>query len=394
MLHACVGMFSTLGRHAHASVEHGTHPPYKLLSPPTAAMLHAVIMAGGTGTRFWPESRALRPKQLLSLLGEKTMIRATVQRLGELVSADRIVVATTAQLAQMIADELPELPDGAILAEPCKRNTAPCIGLAALHVSRSDPEAVMAVMPADHVIGPDQSFQEAIRHAVRLVEKRPERIVTFGIRPTYPAESFGYIERGEPLESETTAFAVAKFHEKPKAELAGEYLASGRFYWNSGIFVWRAQTILDALARHEPEMHARLMQIADAAGTPEYEEVLGREFTAIEGVSIDYAVMEHAREVVVLEAPFEWDDLGSWQSLARLRGTDEQGNTIVARHVGLNTTGTIVRGDDEHLIVTLGLEDCIVVHTADATLVANKHDEESIRKIVALLEERGLNDHL
>ncbi len=376
-------------------------------------MLHAVIMAGGTGTRFWPESRDKRPKQLLRLVGDRTMIRATVDRLGELVPSERILVATTAALAGQIAEELSELPGEAILAEPCKRNTAPCIALAAHYVARSDCEATMAVMPADHVISPDETFQAAVRFAAALVEEQPRRIVTFGIRPTYPAESFGYIERGEQLpplplgegrgEGESSqppptavlpAFQVKQFREKPDAKTAKKYLDRGTFYWNSGIFLWKARTILDALAKHQPEMHERIGRIAAASGSPDYDKVLTREFTAIKGISIDYAVMEHATDVVVVEAPFEWDDLGSWQSLARLHGADEQGNTIAAKHLGLNTTGTIIRGGDDHLIVTLGLADCIIVHTADATLVANKHDEESIRKVVELLEKCGWVEYL
>ncbi len=367
-------------------------------------MLHAVIMAGGTGTRFWPESRAARPKQLLEMLGSKTMIRATVDRLGGLVPPERTLIATTAALAEAIAREIAELPPEAIIAEPCKRNTAPCIGLAALMIARDDPDATMAVMPSDHVISPDDVFCNAIRFAAELVEQKPERIVTFGIRPTYPAESFGYIERGEPLQDERSgnrAYHVVQFREKPDAATAAEYLAAGQFYWNSGIFVWKARTILDALATHQPEMYAHLRQIADAAGSADFDEVLVREFTAIRGVSIDYAVMEHAQQVVVVEAPFKWEDVGSWQSLARLRGTDEQGNTIAAKHLGLDTTGTIVRGTAslaagtrDHLIVTLGLKDCLIVHTPDATLVADKHDEESIRKVVELLAEQGYEEYL
>jgi len=264
----------------------------------------------------------------------------------------------------------------------------------------------MAVMPADHVIAPAESFRSTIRFAAELVDQRPERIVTFGIRPTYPAESFGYIERGLPLEAheyvppngrlggESAAYRVKQFREKPDARTAAKYVASGEFYWNSGIFLWKARTILDALGEYQPEMHRRLGRIAEAVDSPEFPEVLRREFTAVESISIDYAVMEHAADVVVVEAPFDWDDVGSWQAFSRLRGKDEQGNTIAAKHLGLDTTGTIVRGSDDHLIVTVGLGDCLIVHTPDATLVANKHDEESIRKVVELLEQRGWREYL
>jgi mannose-1-phosphate guanylyltransferase len=369
-------------------------------------MLHAIIMAGGSGTRFWPESRSRRPKQLLGLVGDRTMIQSTVERLGELVPPERVLIVTNQRLVEPIAEQLPLLPPAAILGEPCKRDTAPCIGLAALQLVRDDPDAIMAVMPSDHVISPDSAFQQAIADAAALVESSPDRIVTFGIKPTYPAESFGYIERGAPLAGPVgaatsaangehpRAFHVRQFREKPKVEIARQYLDSGNFYWNAGIFVWRAQTILDALAKFQPEMFAHLQAIAAAVGKPAYQETLEREFSAIKGVSIDYAVMEHARDVVVLEATYAWDDVGSWQATARLQGTDSQGNTIHAKHLGVDTHGSIVRGDRQHLIVTLGVKDCIVVHTPDATLVANKHDEESIRQLVKLLEERGWSEYL
>ncbi len=189
-------------------------------------------------------------------------------------------------------------------------------------------------------------------------------------------------------------FAVKQFREKPRAELAAEYLASGNFYWNSGIFLWSARTILDALERHEPEMFAHLHSIAAARDRDDYADVLQREFSAIRGISIDYAVMERARDVVVVEAPFEWDDVGSWQAIGRLIAADAEGNAIQGKHLGLGTTGSIIRTSGDHLIVTLGLVDCIVVHTPDATLVANKHDEESIRKLVKLIDDRGWQDYL
>jgi mannose-1-phosphate guanylyltransferase len=365
-------------------------------------MLHAIIMAGGSGTRFWPESRDLRPKQLLRFASERSMIQATVDRLEGLVPPERVLIATNAKLAEIIAGQLPELPPESILGEPCKRDTAPCIGLAALMVSRNDPEATMAVMPSDHVIGPDEAFRQAVAFAAALVDESPGRIVTFGIKPTYPAESFGYIERGERLETKAArkfkslapAYQVKQFREKPKAEVAKGYVESGGFYWNSGIFIWRAATILDALRERQPEMFQHLERIGQAIGSREYQGVFEREFAAIRGVSIDYAVMEHAKDVAVIEAPYRWDDVGSWQALARLHGADENGNTIVGKHLGVNTSGTIVRCAGDHLVVTLGLKDCVVVHTPDATLVANKHDEESIRQVVKLLQEKGWTEYL
>lgn len=357
-------------------------------------MLHAVIMAGGAGTRFWPASRAARPKQLLDLAGERTMIQATVDRLGDLVPAERLLVVTNQQLVAPMAEQLPQVRREALIGEPCKRDTAPCVGLAALLVSHADPEATMVVMPADHVITPEESFRAAISQAVQLVDANPTRLVTFGIRPTFPAESYGYIERGAALPGVAGAYQVAKFREKPQLAVAEEYLATGRFYWNAGIFVWKAKTILKALAEYEPELFAHLAAIGKSIGTPQFPETFAQEFNALRGKSIDYAVLERYPDVAVLEATFGWDDVGNWQSLARLRGVDSEGNTVVGRHAGIDTRGTIVRTEGQHLVVTVGLEDCIVVHTPDATLVVNKRNEEAVRKVNDLLKQKGWEEYL
>lgn len=361
-------------------------------------MLHAVIMAGGAGTRFWPASRADLPKQLLKLAGPRSMIQATVDRLGELIPAKRTLIVTNQRLVEQIAEQLPAVPRDSVVGEPCKRDTAPCIGLAALYLARQDPDATMVVMPSDHVIKDEASFRAGVAQAAALVDEKSGRIVTFGIRPTYPAETFGYIERGEtlsaPSSSAAPAFAVKSFREKPKADVARQYLESGNYYWNGGIFVWKAATIIEELSQRQPEMVAHLEAIVAAWGSEEFKEVFEREFAAIDGISIDYAVMEHATDVAVIEAPFDWDDLGNWQSLPRLLGADDDGNTIDAKHIGLKTNGSIIRGEPEHLIVTLGVSDCIVVQTPDATLVANKHDEEAIRQLVKMIEERGWTEYL
>lgn len=358
-------------------------------------MLHAVIMAGGSGTRFWPASRKLRPKQLLPLAGPRTMIQSTVDRLGDLIPPERQRILTNEILIESIAEQLPELPQKNIIGEPCKRDTAPCIGLAAEMIARDDPEATMVVMPSDHVIVNPQSFRDAISAGERLIEKDPSQIVTFGIRPTYPAESFGYIQRGEPISATgASAFRVQRFREKPDRTTAQEYVSAGTFYWNSGIFMWRATTILDALQQYEPEMHAHLTTIGKALGSDNFDATFRREFESIEAKSVDYAVMERHQNVVVIEAPFPWDDVGSWQALARLHGSDAQGNTVVGSHVGIDTSGTIVHTHSDHTVVTIDVSDLIVVQTSDATLVASKHAEERVREAVKALEQQQLFDKL
>jgi mannose-1-phosphate guanylyltransferase len=360
-------------------------------------MLHAIVMAGGSGTRFWPASRAALPKQLLPLAGERTLLEDTIARLEGLVPPEHTMVVTAARLLDAIRAQATSLPATGLVGEPCKRDTAPCIGLAALLVSKEDPDATMLVMPSDHVIRPAEAFRAAIHQAERLVEASPGRLVTFGVRPTYPAESFGYIQQGSPLQVSTgdaPAHAVAAFREKPPAAVAAEYLAAGNYLWNAGIFVWKASTILAALAERQPECLDHLERIAKAWDYPNRDAVFASEFAAIKGISIDYAVLEHARDVAVIEAPFGWDDLGGWSAVARQLGTDDRGNTFVGRHLDIDSTGTLVHTDGSHLVVTLGLDNILVVHTPNATLVADRSREEEVKKVVTELESCGWNEYL
>ena len=328
------------------------------------------------------------------------MIQATCDRLTGLVAPEDMLIVTNKLLVDPIREPLPGLPPQAILGEPCKRDTAPCIGLAAAIIAKLDPAAVMLVLPADHVIRNVAEFQIAIRQALDLVEQNPRQFVTFGIRPTYAAETFGYIERGAALMNPETSrqaaatYRVKMFREKPTVNVAQQYLDAGGFYWNAGIFVWRASAVLAALAKFEPTLHDNVVQIAATYGTPDFPAVLERDFPLLNSKSIDYAIMEKYDSVAVIEAPFDWDDVGNWQSMARQHGADANENTVHGRHLGVQTRGCIVRSDNEHLIVTVGLEDCIVVHTPDATLVARKQDEESIRQVVAQLKDLGWNEFL
>ena len=356
-------------------------------------MLHAVIMAGGSGTRFWPQSRSTAPKQLLRLAGQQTMIQDTVARTAALVPAERTYVVTNAVQAAATQEQLPAVPAQNVLVEPTARNTAPCVGLAAITLLARDPQATMLLMPADHVISPADAFAAAVQRAVQLVDQAPQRFVLFGVRPTYPSTGFGYIERGTTLAD--AAWTVASFREKPDAATAARYLDAGRFFWNCGIFVWQAAAVLDALRQFEPEMHAALLHLADAIGSSDYDARLREQFPAMKSISIDHAVLERADDIAVIEAPFQWDDVGSWQALSRLLGTDADGNTCDAQHVGIDTHGCTLRDTTgSHLIATLGVDDLIIVHTPDATLVAKKGDENAIKQLIQALQERGLVQYL
>lgn len=359
-------------------------------------MLHAVIMAGGSGTRFWPASRVDYPKQLLRMVGSDTMLQSTFARLSGLVSPEHTLIMTNNQLVDAVRAQLPSVPPEQVIGEPMKRDTAACIALAATLIANADPAGVMLVLPADHVIETQQQFQECMRTGMRLIEQSPDRIVTFGIRPTYAAESFGYIQRGQSLKDAQAgaAFSVASFREKPNRHTAEQYLQAGTYYWNSGIFMWRAQTILDALRQFEPVMMQHIDAIAASVGTPRFPITLQREFEKISGKSIDYAVMERYDDVAVIEVTFTWDDVGSWQAIGRLTAPDEQGNCVQGRFLPIESQRMIVYGDQDHLIVTIGLQDAIVVHTPNATLVAPKSEEERVREVVKQLQVRGWQEFL
>lgn len=357
-------------------------------------MLHAVIMAGGSGTRFWPQSRKQMPKQLLKLAGDRTMIQQTLDRCDGMVAPENSWVVTNAVQVSQTQQQLPELPSNNVLTEPEARNTAPCVGLAAVHALHRDPDAIMFVMPADHVISPVETFQAAAKKAVSVVEADPSRLVLFGITPDFPSTGYGYIEKGETVAGADAVFEVASFREKPELSLAQQYVDSGKFYWNCGIFCWKAATILDQLKQHEPDTYDRLQVVKAAIDSDNYEAVLAEQFPLMNSISIDYAVLERASGVTVLEAPYNWDDVGSWLAVPRLAGQDENGNTIDGAAVNLDTKNCIVRTSDDHLVATLGVEDLIIVHTDDATLVAHRDDSERIKQILEELKANGKDQYL
>lgn len=359
-------------------------------------MLHAMIMAGGGGTRFWPRSRRRRPKQFLAFSGDRTLLQATLDRIEAQVPAERTWVITGATHCGEAVRQLPQLSASHVVGEPFGRDTAACIGLGAHLIARDDPEAVMMVMPADHVIEPTQEFRRAAHAAEQVAQDHPEALITFGIRPDYPSIGYGYIQRGDSIGQRqgVPIFKVKQFREKPSLDLAEQYLSSGEYYWNSGIFVWKVATILAELKRQRPELSAALERIATAWGTPEQETVFTNEYEKIEKISIDYAVMEGAEHVLVMEAPYTWDDVGSWLALERRNPQDAHGNTIQALHCGIHTNDCVIVSDPDHLITTIGVNNLLIVQDGDSILIADRRDEASVKQLVERLHQMGLERFL
>lgn len=358
--------------------------------------MYIVILAGGAGTRFWPLSRKLRPKQLMSVFGGKSMLQQTVERVLPL-KPRRILVVTNALQASETTAQLDYLKDVPIdvIAEPVGRNTAPAIGLAASIIAHHDPEAVMAVLPADHYIRDEEAFRAALLRAKAAA--RQGFLVTLGIRPDRPETGYGYIEAGRKL-CDAGSNQVTRFVEKPVLEKALAYLAAGNFYWNSGMFVWQAKVILGELAKQLPDLYRALKQLrysleaGDLAGlAPQIEAIYGE----VKSESIDYGVMEKAGNVAVIPADFGWSDVGSWGALPEVMPSDSSGHVAInARElISIDAVRCLAYGGDK-LVALVGVKDLIVVNTADALLVCAADRAQEVKKVVETLEQRGLTDYL
>ena len=358
--------------------------------------LYAVIMAGGIGSRLWPRSRNHIPKQFLDLLGPRTMLQETVQRIEPLVPLSKLFVAVSQDHARQVSDQVPGLPADNLLIEPCRRNTAPCIGLAATVIRQRDPAAVMAALPADHFIADGAGFRRAIEAAARVAAD--DFLVTLGITPSQPHTGYGYIQRGAPLSQVggLPVFRVRRFAEKPDATTAQQFIDSGEYYWNAGIFVWRAQTILDEIARSAPLLAEPLQAVDEAWSTPRRAQVLAAAWDRVPRVSIDYAVMEKAAQVAVLPVDIGWDDIGNWAELSRLLSKDERDNLVHGggRTLLLDTSGTYVYVTGKRLVATVGVQDLVIIDTPTALLVCPKAKAQAVKEIVEQLEADGLKEYL
>ncbi len=356
--------------------------------------MYAVVMAGGRGTRFWPLSRESKPKQLLNLRGEKTLIQETVERIAPLVPLDNVLIVTGAAHADDVMAQFPTLPREQVLVEPRGRNTAPCIGLAALSIKKRDPEAVMVVLPADHVISRTPAFIDALSTAISTARKS-NYLVTVGIKPEAPETGYGYIEGGDPLSPDTgsSVLRVASFREKPDLPTARSFLEKGTFYWNSGMFVWKVSSIMKALQETLPELYRELLMLEGTLGTPDENEAIKEAYDRIEAISIDYGVMEKASNVLIVPGDFGWNDLGSWDALWAISEKDGNNNVLRGNVITADACDSLVFSKDK-LVTLVGVDNLIVVETDDALLILKRGHSQDVKNAVEILENREWKGYL
>ena len=351
-------------------------------------MYYAVIIAGGSGTRLWPLSRRSRSKQSLKLVGDRTMFQHAIDRLAPLFQPEQIYVVTREDQSALLSSQVTNLPSSNFILEPIGRGTAPAIGLAAIHLQHRDPEATMAVLTADHYITCTEKFRKVLDGASMVAEQG--HLVTLGIKPASPSTGFGYIQQGESLGTilDFPVFRVDHFTEKPELEVARQMVASGRYSWNSGMFVWKVDRILAEFQRQMPELYAQFLEVKTALGRPNYKAVLDQVWNRVTEQTIDYGVMEHAADVVVIPVDIGWTDVGSWASLAELLPPDQDGNIFVGPYKEIDTHNTLVFGG-KRLVATIGIQDMVIVDSEDALLICAKKREQEVRDIVERLKING-----
>lgn len=356
----------------------------------------SVIMAGGVGSRFWPKSREKNPKQLLPILGEQTMIQQTFERMRGIVPEKNNFIVTNKLQRAQIAKQLPMLSEENILVEPVGRNTAPCVALAALFIHRLDPEAVMVVVPADHIVQNYEEFTKVIEAAIE-VAANSSSLVTIGIQPNRAETGYGYIQIddsiGKKKNGNYTAYKVKAFAEKPNIETANRFLESGDFLWNSGMFVWRCDAILNEIKKSLPELYSHFEILKETIGTNLFETKLQDVYSKIKSISIDFGVMEKSDNVRVFRGNFGWNDVGSWDEVVRLSEKDENGNTIKGNVIPIDSKNSYFLSNGK-LIATVGIDNLIVINTDDAILICKKDDSQNVKKIVDYLRYKQMNDYL
>jgi len=349
----------------------------------------AVIMAGGKGERFWPLSTSRRPKQVLSLVGGKPLIGMAVDRLSGLIKPENVIIITTASLVQAIRESVPRIPRANIIGEPVGRDTAAAVALASAVVRSRSPDGVFCILTADHLIGPRKAFQDTLSNCLRMAAQQ-DVLITIGITPKYPSTGYGYIEAGrcEEAAGRTRFQKALRFVEKPDLKTAKRYVASGKYFWNSGMFAWSVSAIQSALLKHRPALYRMARRIEPLAGTAKFKSALAREYDRLEKISVDYAVMEKARNILMARCTFDWDDVGSWAAIANHFCKDGDGNVKIGRCESIDSKGNIVVSGSR-LTGLIGVEDLIVVQADNATLVCRKDKAEDVKKLVGLLREKG-----
>jgi len=343
-------------------------------------MLYGVILAGGFGERFWPKSTPDTPKQLLSITSKKTLLEETLDRIVTLIPKERILIVTNKSIEAKILSTVPTLTNDNILIEPMRKNTAPAIALAALYLQKKDKDAVMAVLPADHFIKDKETFLKILSIGWDIAQKK-KNLITFGIKPTRPETGYGYIEVGKKVATKDgiSIYEVSAFKEKPDLATAKRFISKGGYLWNSGMFIWHVEVILDAFSKLMPELYSQLIKI-DFINNLELEEF----YQQVENISIDFGIMEKAKNILMVEGNFTWDDIGSWKALERVYPKDENKNVILCNHIGIDTHNCIIMGE-EKLVATIGISNLIVVNTQEAILVCHKDRAEEVKKIVEKL---------
>lgn len=355
----------------------------------------ALIMAGGRGERFWPRSRKNMPKQFLCLTNDGiTMIQHSVKRILPLVKIENIYIATNKDYKSLVMEQLPDIPEQNILCEPVGKNTAPCIGLAAVHIRKKIQDAIMIVLPSDHLIKYEPMFINTIKDACDSAEDNGN-LLTIGIMPTYPETGYGYIKfNPNGIEGDSyRSYPVERFVEKPDMETAKGYLSSGQYLWNSGMFVWKVSSILDKFRQFLPDVYSGLINIEKSIGTNAEQSILEKEFHDFKSESIDYGVMEKADNIYTIPGMFGWDDVGSWLALERINSTNEYNNFVTGNVVSVNTNDCIISATDK-LIATVGLKNLIIIDTEDATLICDKDSTQDIKKVIENLKICNRNNYI
>jgi len=356
--------------------------------------IYTLIMAGGSGTRFWPRSKAANPKQYLNIFGEESLLQSTINRFREFSSSENIYIVSKKSQANILEKQTSLLPKQNLIYEPVGKNTLPCIGLAAMFVHKTNPNGIMVVSPADHLIRDNKLFKDTAIKASKLADQY-NGIVTIGIKPSYPSTGYGYVQIEKEIGAKNAIkqFKVKQFVEKPDESTANGYINEGGYYWNSGLFVFKVSVFLDAVKKFAPDIYTGLKKIQSAIGSPDFNETLESVYNSFENISVDYGIMEHANNIYLVEGNFNWNDLGSWESVYLADNKNANGNAVSGESIIIDSKNSYVY-TEKGLIALIGLDNVIVVRDGDTILVCNRENAEDVKKVVNKLKAENKNQYL